>query len=269
LRAEADLVRKPATARIAAACLHEKARLPEGSRLCVCGVARFIEGDDARVHRDDQPGGTWCVGVRCLLDGTHSLWLRPQVGAKPNHGFFGCQHLVAKIRAARPPTWREASGVDAATMRRIARDTTRAAMHAFRGKCFFRGVSRTTQRECALAFRARAAARRGCAAALNGACSAGKKDSSPGAFFAPHKAELRGIAQAFAVRRRCDAGAHRARKPDRRRPEQVAPCAAATLHRARRDSHRTPKTKPAAQWRPVVRGMQARLQWSSSSSSSA
>lgn len=181
------------------------------------------------------------VGVRCLLDGTHSLWLRPQVGAKPNHGFFGCQHLVAKIRAARPPAWRDASGVDDATMRRIARDKTHAAMHAFCGKCFFRGVSHATQRECALALRARAVSRGGCAAALNGVRSAAKKILRPAPFSRrtkPKCAELRKRSRcAEDTTTACDALG----KPDLLRREPVAPCAAATLTACVHHTHRTPK----------------------------
>lgn len=232
MRAEADLVRKPATARIAAARLHEKACVPQGSRLCICGVARFIEGDDARVHRRDQPGGTWCVGVRCLLDGTHSLWLRPLIGAKPNHGFFGCQHLVAKICAAPPPAWREASSMDATTMRRTARDNTHAAVQVFIGKCFFCGVSRAAPCECAPTFRAHAASRRGCAAALNGACSTEKKILRPARFSRRTKANCAQLRR----RSRCAHVAATARaaqeKTDWRRPDPVARREAGTLRGA-------------------------------------
>lgn len=63
----------------------------------VFGVGIQFRGrDGARVHLRDRPGGGLCCAARCRGCSTHS---RPQVtsaGAKPNHGFFGCQQPVAK-----------------------------------------------------------------------------------------------------------------------------------------------------------------------------
>lgn len=80
--------------------------------MCV-RVIRFFGGDDARVHRFDVPGGALFVGVRCLLDVTHSCAANLNV-AKPNHAFFNCQHFVAIIfRGAR-------RGTDIASVKRGA-----------------------------------------------------------------------------------------------------------------------------------------------------
>ena len=204
----------------------------------------------------------------CLMEPT-LLWLRPQDGAKPNHGFFGCQHLAARNSAPRRPRWRGACHADDAT-RRGARDGATCVVRlALRAKCFFRGISCATRRVRVRATPARDAARLRRATPPRAARTALKKIAPQLRFSRrtkPECAELRKPA-----RRRDDA---RQVREAGEHPSRCV-CWRVVAHRAtpprRRvgDACRTPETKPAARWRPVVRTLRARRQWSSSSSSSA
>lgn len=56
------------------------------------GALRFRGGDEAQVHRVVSPGGSLSFASRFRFDSTHSLPQATSAGAKPNHGFFHCQH---------------------------------------------------------------------------------------------------------------------------------------------------------------------------------
>src|SRR5690606_8439848 len=84
----AGLTKKPA-AQCAAGCLHRRAGSIRG-------------GDDACVHRIDHPGGGLSCNARCRPGRTHSLLWPRLVVAKPNHGFFRCQHPLRAPARRRP-----------------------------------------------------------------------------------------------------------------------------------------------------------------------
>ena len=100
----------------------------------------FCEGDNARVHHDDHPGGGLSCIARCRLGCTHSLLWPRVVVAKPNHGFFRCQH-PSSPRWRRPPRIIAIAQAESATRERDAIDdgngnTSNVAPEIACFKCF-------------------------------------------------------------------------------------------------------------------------------------
>lgn len=170
----------------------------------------------------------------CLMEPT-LLWLRPRVGAKPNHGFFGCQHLVAKNPAARRRHWRDACAAVVAKRRRARRATTCVPCRAFCGKCFFHALSCTTRCDGVLRSRARAMPRRDCGAPPRAPHACEKKDSQPAVFSRRTRAKCAELRKLRAPRR-CTPGVRGTRDWMRERSKNTAPTCVPAMRTGRRAS---------------------------------
>src|SRR5690606_30084352 len=121
-------------------CLTRKTRSAARRGLHASMASGFCEGDNARVHHDDHPGGGLSCIARCRLGCTHSLLWPRVVVAKPNHGFFRCQH-PSSPRWRRPPRIIAIAQAESATRERDAIDdgngnTSNVAPEIACFKCF-------------------------------------------------------------------------------------------------------------------------------------
>lgn len=249
---------------------------------------RFRGGDGARVHLRDCPGGGLRCAARCRGCSTHS---RPQVtsaGAKPNHGFFGCQQPVAK--KFRPAAGAGGGGGRATCAqhrrylrRRLPVEGTAYPASRKKTPCFMQFVRAT---------RNGGAATRNAARAMRAALQSASRDAESRRSGRPRRkrrlrvatARLRQSAQEFPSAHGADDSRstlpRRPGNPIRQRCEHVvapaSPAANATAsrRRQRRFSGQQGRRAIPKQIRPHMaagpeRQRRATAQWSSSSSSSA
>lgn len=89
------------------------------------------------LHRLKVPGGCPSCASRCGVDSTHSLRQAASAGAKPNHGFFHCQHLRAIFFPPPPATTAARAAAGAAYILAMRRAPDRGAQIRCGKQVFF------------------------------------------------------------------------------------------------------------------------------------